>query len=969
MGKISYKIQKAGLDALKLKDSIKAEDKQLIDSYKVNTAFIPKQHTVELSAFAADGTLLDYVDDYTQYRNDSTLGNRDNESLSSLELNPASDSIFLGYPNGDVYLTYNFINNLLVEGKFGGDLYIEKISSDRTELRALARKGLIEGLKDRVDSIATKLESNSYFSDFFLNFGDNKLVTGINIKAEDYRGQTAVILKLYEPLPREYVDKTTFTLVEKVSDTVIFEVEATEEQDFEPVPNLKGPNFNIEVVDENHNPTEYLTYNELFSYPVQNSYYELNSLFNEKSAQISIDHNDLSSFIHFSSAEERLHNFKYKIDLIKSYNEAIDTINNTGYTLEGTAGSITKYEDLITGITKNFDHYERFLYFENSPNAWPKSNNNRPYTLDYSSTADLWYAQQVNRANTFDNTNYDALTNTVPEFIREDSSNNPMIMFVHMIAQHFDNIWIYLKSTSDKYDADNRLDAGISKDLVREALESFGVKLYNSNLNLGELFSMFTGEEYNPGNEIINNYKVVTSGTQIAHLQPMPIDNYQKEVYKRIYHNLPLLTKSKGTERGLRALINCFGIPSEMLSIKTFGGQNSDQGPFYGPLYSSDSTLDKIRLDATGSIVPGNTLSALTSINKLDDKYSVDVHTIEVGVSATDNINKYIEDTLLTSFDIDEYIGDPREAYSNRYGKLEDISKEVLGDLGTYGMRDFVRLIKFFDNSIFRIVRDFIPARSNINSGIIIKPHLLDRSKAKQVEVTWTQPEYSASIDMTDISASHGDSFGIEDNYVTAYTETVIIPDGTAIKEYHNHEETKYDGEFSGSYIEVTDGELNRSNTIKRDEPPQIKYNLFAIDDSQPVPEFCDVVFTATTQGTSTPTPIPPIPVPVEPVPTPLGVIPATSTPITQTPINQVPIPTVPVPTVNSCETWIVTCPSNASSNSCSFSWTCCDGSSQSTILPNDTDEYICIQAGTNINYSSGTASKIQDGGCTGCFD
>ena len=43
-----------------------------------------------------------------------------------------------------------------------------------------------------------------------------------------------------------------------------------------------------------------------------------------------------------------------------------------------------------------------------------------------------------------------------------------------------DNIWIYIKSITDLYRNDNNLSDGISKDLVYQALNSLGFKLYNS---------------------------------------------------------------------------------------------------------------------------------------------------------------------------------------------------------------------------------------------------------------------------------------------------------------------------------------------------------------------------------------------------------------------------------------------------------------------------------------------------------
>ena len=47
-----------------------------------------------------------------------------------------------------------------------------------------------------------------------------------------------------------------------------------------------------------------------------------------------------------------------------------------------------------------------------------------------------------------------------------------------------------------------------------------------------------------------------------------------KETYKRIYHNLPYLLKTRGTKTGLRALINCFGIPETILRVNEFAGQD-----------------------------------------------------------------------------------------------------------------------------------------------------------------------------------------------------------------------------------------------------------------------------------------------------------------------------------------------------------------------------------------------------------
>ena len=137
---------------------------------------------------------------------------------------------------------------------------------------------------------------------------------------------------------------------------------------------------------------------------------------------------------------------------------------------------------------------------------------------------------------------------------------------------------------------DNRLDFGISKDLVKDAVESLGVKLYAGNQTIDNLFATFTGETFNTGSENIVSMSIATSAsynsgsTALEHLQPVPKNDYTKEIQKRIYHNLPYLLKTKGTERGLRALINCFGIPEEILSIKQYGGKLISSSRFFGPI-------------------------------------------------------------------------------------------------------------------------------------------------------------------------------------------------------------------------------------------------------------------------------------------------------------------------------------------------------------------------------------------------
>lgn len=922
MAKI-YTINPADLlEDVNLKDEIKYDDKELIESFAVNTVFNTQKHQVGLYVYDSQGNLLSSLEDYRQYKSGFPKPGSSNET-SKLKLDPENDAILLGFPHGDVYCVYNFLfNPFTKENKEGGQFYISEISEDSTELRLEVFKNSIEDLRLKVEDFQKRLNESSNFDDFKINCGDNRLLTALNIKYENVNGKDYVDVKLYEPAPSYIELKKVITLVEEVSNPVGFSIEAELEEEEIFVPKLKGPNFNVEVADENNNPTEYLSVNELFAYPISSSYYEIYSLFNENSAAIAIDHTQYDQFIHFSSVEERLRNFKYKLDLITSYDSSINTINTANYILTGISGSREHYENLIKGVVNNFDHYERYLYFESGSKSWPKSNDTRPYTLETSATQS-WYNEQIASASIYDTNNFDILTNTIPEFIRDDSRNSEALAFVYMLGQHFDNIWIYLRAVSDKFDADNRINYGISKDLVRDALQSMGVKLYNSNFNLGEIFAMFTGAPYASGSEQINTYSQITTGSANQHLQPMPMDTYQKEVYKRIYHNLPMLSKGKGTERALRALINCFGIPSEMLSIKMFGGGNVDGDPFLSSTQEYTSSLDKIRLDNTGSLsahelyVPkantpntSSVLSNQTFVLREPDKFAQDIHTIEIGVSFADNINNYIKSNLPSGFDYDEYVGDPREEFEKTYSTLETLSEDILGNIDRYDTRDFIRLIKFFDNSIFRIVRDFIPARSNLNAGIIIKPHLLDKSKAKQVSGSAELPKYTGSVSVQESTGSDGSTFGGQNNYKVNWIEQVTTISGSAPWDYHESRRPAYDGEFSGSVLDISTGELNNENIVKTIGQPDIFFQVVAISDAQPLVNFCNALFTATVNY-SAPSPTPTVPTPTAtPAPIAYSPVPSTKaaptsstpasgspTPVAQAPTVLTPTPTVPTPT------------------------------------------------------------------------
>lgn len=819
-------------------ESFNSQDVSLINSFEVSTLFNPDKNFMELHVVSLIDEVLESDYNYIRYKQLGNAQSAGKSGASTITLDPVADVKRYGYENGSVKLLYHFLNDLFSETKSPVEFFIDSISEDRTELRLQTLQLTTEQVLQRVSEIKSKLQEQSYFSEFRLNFKNNDLCIGINIDTIDVGLDKFVTVKLYESLPVQYTVKSKLTIVELVADSVAYEVDyEIIEQEPENFP-LKPANFNLEITDDHTVPTGYFNYEELFTYPVNNSNSQIYTMINQKGVELSIDHTDYKNFIHFSSAQERLLNFKYKLDLISSSYANINTISSATLGLTGVTGSQSYYNGIIEGIVNNFDHYERFLYYESGSHSWPKSNSTKPYINQPSTTVEAvdWFTNQLTTAVAYDLTNYNSVLSTVPSYIKDDSSNEAYLTFLFMVGQHFDTLWIYAKAVSDKYDADNRLEHGIPRDLVSEALKNFGVKLYTSNKSIEELFTTITGQAYQSGSELINTYITGSiTGSNIS-IQPTSYDGYIKEVQKRIYHNLPLLLKSKGTERGLRALINCFGIPSETLQIKLYGGQSTSGRPFYGDSLHYTSSLDKLRLDNTGSLITGSTLSRYVSTVKQETKYTDDIHIIEVGFSPTDNVNTYIVSKSADTFDLDEYLGDPRNLYNTEYAilnssgsinqSLSQLSDQIVSGLSAYDVFDYIRLIKFFDNTIFKMVKDFIPARSVADTGIILKPHILHRSKIKSPAITGLQPEYTGSIETTFIESGNGKTFGILDNYDTSYTELVQSPDGLTVSLAHTHQQPKYNGEFSGSNITVTNGNLNLGNIFTTVGASQYVYTL-----------------------------------------------------------------------------------------------------------------------------------------------
>ena len=574
-------------------------DISLISQFDINTSLSSSSY-IEYFIYDNNKNLLSENYSFSEYTilNDGQSAETNN-SISQIEIDPEKSLINLGYDQGEYITYFNILNKQI--GSELQQLYIAEISSDKTEIRldSTSLNGI--DIVEQTNNLIQERENSTYFLDFYLNFGNNNLFIANNVSLDNQDPTNpTVLVKLYEPLSDEFDVNSTLWVVTLVEEPIAYKVT------FEDIPiiftdttSIGGPNFNLDLKDQVNNSSLELSYADLVLTSLTSSTNQLNSLLEEKEININVDYSDFSNFIHFSSVQSRIENFYYKVGLIENYSSSIALINSqiTGSTSSSIVVSSSKaiYESKINNIITNFDGYDYYLYYSSESLAYPKTNSTPPYTL-YSSTSptvltwlgsanenSIYYGGILLSASIYDNLNQNNLFYAIPEYLREDPANDPYQLFIEMVGQHYDNIWIYYKDVTQKYNADNRLENGISKDIVADAIRDFGIKLYQNNFSNEDLYTAFlgltpegglfpfpniTGSLPTPSGYEYVNTKISASNDYL------PLDDVNKSLYKRIYHNLPYLLQTKGTLPGLRALITSYGIPDTILRIKEYGGKD-----------------------------------------------------------------------------------------------------------------------------------------------------------------------------------------------------------------------------------------------------------------------------------------------------------------------------------------------------------------------------------------------------------
>ena len=543
--------------------------------------------------------------------------------------------------SGTFRIAVNFFKNLI--GSYDlQHLRIDEISPDRTEIRLRAIDADNPQFLTQITSYiqTVKQTTNTYYKNYLLNFSRNNCVLFVNsVVIGEY-----LYVKLAEPLSADIDVDFKCWIVEEQKDTYIDRVSIIAKSFTKQYNTLSNPNWQANNTLNLSTETGFKTWTDLLGSSTQTSQQIVDSYFSGSlsGAQLNIDYSDFNNFIFYSSATERLSNFKYKLQLLEYYaSQSILISQISGSNAESNSAEYTQYQ---TNLIGGFDAFEKYLYYDSSSKLTtydiakenavyadltgsyvqpvPKSTSTYPYAL-YSVTSsqfNTWYNSLLDSASLYDSFNLNSLEYSIPEFIRFNTDNEQMVLFVRMLGHHYDIIYSYINHMNQIHTREENPKLGMPNELLYTVAKQFGWNLTNGNQQQ-ELWSYVLGTSETGTPQTGSNS---VNGTSLS------ARDRTYTVWRRIVNNLPLLLKSKGTKRSVQALLSCYGIPQSMISINEYGGPRLERAPVYEKLNFDYA------LDLSGSVAGTVTVNYTAPINAVELRFR------------TDNIvtNPYIPNTM-----------------------------------------------------------------------------------------------------------------------------------------------------------------------------------------------------------------------------------------------------------------------------------------------------------------------------------
>jgi hypothetical protein len=602
-------------------------------------------HTYSGDAWITGNHRVQLQSKIPQYRNKTT------NELIQLPSKPVAIDLFnefkqLRLTSGNFRIAINFFKNLI--GSYEQQyLRIDEISPDRTEIRLRAIDDTDSVFLHQLTTYIQTVNhtSSTYYKSYLLNFSRNQTALFVNsVVIGDY-----VFIKLYEPLDINIDVDFKCWIVQELKPSYLDTVSISPASIPVNYKKLANPNWYANASYNTSTETGLKNWSDLLGSTVQTSQQIVDAYFSGSlsGVKLNIDYSDFNNFVFYSSATERLENFKYKLELLEYYTSQSLVVSQLSGSVATT--NAADYTTQRTNLISGFDAFEQFLYYQSSsilttnpiPNEQyivesitgsyispvPKTNSTSPYTIASTTSTQFttWYTNLYNTASMYDTLNYNALVYSIPEYIRFDQNNEQLTTFVNMLAHHYDILYTYINHMTRINKREENPKLGMPNELLYSVAKQFGWNLTDGN-QYQDLWKYVLGT---------SEAGIPLTGSNTVGDPSVPGRDMTYAVWRRIVNNLPLLLKSKGTKRSIQALLSCYGIPQSMISINEYGGPRIDRVPVYEKL-NFDYALDLIT----------NTAGTVTT------NYSQSINSVEIRFRTADVIANPTIPSTMTLFTV-----------------------------------------------------------------------------------------------------------------------------------------------------------------------------------------------------------------------------------------------------------------------------------------------------------------------------
>jgi len=206
-----------------------------------------------------------------------------------------------------------------------------------------------------------------------------------------------------------------------------------------------------------------------------------------------------------------------------------------------------------------------------------------------------WYNNALTQAETFDTDNIHSLENNLPLYMKESSDYNEMKDFLGLQGEQYDLIRNHIDSMGTLHDRGYKETNSPPNNILPMLLSNMGWQAINP----------FEGDL----TETLGDYLTgITS-----------IDDIKNNTWRKTLNNLLYIYKSKGTKNSVRALLNTYGYPPDILDFKEFGGSTENQiGD--GKLISDSPPVEDVnKVDLNLSVSTGS--YGFTSVKQKQGRY------------------------------------------------------------------------------------------------------------------------------------------------------------------------------------------------------------------------------------------------------------------------------------------------------------------------------------------------------------